>query len=163
MQKQSYEVNSMSLTRIHSARFGDIEVPPEAILNFPHGVPGFPDEKQFAFLPYGPDSPFAFLQSATEPQLTFLLVEAFPVFRDYSFEIDDRLGEELGLSADNAPQVFSIVTVPENPADMTANLLAPVIVNWRDRLAVQYVLEKSPYTTRHRIFPAGAQWPKGGE
>ncbi|EGO62281.1 flagellar assembly protein FliW [Acetonema longum] len=153
----------MSLTRIRSARFGDIEVPQETILKFPHGMPGFPEEKQFAVLPYGPDSPFVFLQSVTEPQLTFLLVEAFPVFRDYSFEIDDRLGAEMGLSADNTPQIFNIVTVPANPADMTANLLAPVIVNWRDRLAVQYVLEKSPYTTRHRIFPEGTQWPKGGE
>lgn len=140
---------------IQSARFGTLEVDEKDILRFPKGLPGFSEEKEFAFLPYGSNSPFAFLQSIADPNLTFLIVEPFAFFTDYQFEIDDKLAQDLGMSDKLPPQVFCIVTVPEKLDDMTANLLAPIVVNWKDRLAMQVVLEKMSYTTRHRLFPQG--------
>lgn len=141
--------------KIKSTRFGDLDIPAAAVLKFPHGLPGFSEEKLFAFIPYQADSPFAFLQSATDPNLTLMLVEPFTFFPDYKFEIDDETLGELGLAADNPPQVFNVTRIPEKLAEMTANLLAPVLINWRDRLAGQIVLEKTGYTVRHRLFPTG--------
>ncbi len=76
-------------------------------------------------------------------------------FKDYAFEIEDEAAAEIGLSADNPPQIFTILTIPEKLEDVTANLVAPVLVNWRDRKASQIVLEKTSYTTRHKLFPNG--------
>ena len=36
---------------------------------------------------------------------------------------------------------------------MTTNLLAPVVINRHSREARQVVLEKTQYTTKHRLFP----------
>ncbi|MDR7866331.1 MAG: flagellar assembly protein FliW [Sporomusaceae bacterium] len=140
---------------IESTRFGSLEVDDQDIIRFPQGLPGFDDEKAFAFLPYGPDSPFAFLQSVAEPALTFFVVEPFPFFTDYEFELSDDLAKEIGMTAAAPFQVFCIVTVPDNLEEMTANLLAPLVVNWKERRAVQTVLDNKGYTTRHRLFPAG--------
>ncbi len=140
---------------IESTRFGTLDIDDRDILNFPAGLPGFGAEKAFAFLPYGPDSPFAFLQSVAEPNLTFLIVEPFPFFPDYQFVLPDDIEKALGLSKKNLPQTFVIVTVPEKLEEMTANLLAPIVVNPGKRTAVQIVLEKAPYATRHRLFPQG--------
>lgn len=140
---------------IQSTRFGEISILEEAVLQFPNGLPGFPDEKTFGFLQYQTDSPFAFLQSVTEPDLTFLIVEPFSFFKDYDVVIDDEIATGLGLSEENLPQVFTVVRVPEQTEEMTANLLAPIIINWRDRKAVQLILEKKSYTIRHRLFPDG--------
>jgi len=140
---------------VQSTRFGVLEVDEKNVLRFPEGLPGFPEEKSFAFLPYGPDSPFAFLQSITEPNLTFLIVEPFTFFVEYQFEIDDELAESLGLTKKVPPQVFNIVTVPEQVEDMTVNLLAPIVVNWEKRLAVQVILGNISYNTSHRLFPNG--------
>lgn len=150
---------------IHSTRFGELEVGEQDIIRFPAGLPGFPEENAFAFLPYQPDSPFVLLQSTQEPDLTFVLVEPFSFFKDYSFELDDQLLEELGLNEQTPPLVFSIVTIPDKVEEMTANLLAPVVINRRERAAAQVVLEKTPYTTRHRLFPAGlpGKPAEGGE
>jgi len=149
---------------IQSTRFGELTISEEAVLQFSHGLPGFPEEKVFGFLQYQPDSPFAFLQSAIEPDLTFLLVEPFAFFKDYHVEIEDDVATELGLSAENLPQVFTVVRVPEKPEEMTANLLAPIVINWQDRKAIQLILENKTYTIRHRLFPEGMpeQVAKGG-
>lgn len=148
---------------VKSARFGPLEVDEKDFLRFPEGLPGFADQRAFVFLPYGPESPFAFLQSVTDPDLVFLLVEPFAFFADYQFEIDDTFARRLGLSEKTPPQIFTIVTVPEKPEEMTANLLAPVVVNPRKGMALQIVLEKAPYTTRHRLFPHGFRAAKGGK
>lgn len=140
---------------INSTRFGDVEVSESDIVRFPQGLPGFPEEKAFAFIPYSDGSPFAFLQSVTERNLTFLVVEPFAFIADYTFEIDDETVQQLNLNCDNPPQIVNIVTVPEKAEDMTTNLLAPVIINRQTRTATQLVLEKTPYTTKHRLFPQG--------
>lgn len=140
---------------IESTRLGQLEVSEEEILKFPKGLPGFPNETVFAYIPYSPDSPLAFLQSVGEPNLTFLIVEPFAFFSDYQFELDDSYTQELGLAGESPVEVFNIVTVPDKTEEMTANLIAPIVVNWQTRTAMQIVLEKSAYTTRHRLFPQG--------
>jgi flagellar assembly factor FliW len=150
---------------IESTSFGELHISDQEILHFPHGLPGFPREKEFAFLPHDTDSPFAFLQSVADPDLTFTIVAPFDFFQDYSFDLDDQIAEELDITGDNPPEIWNIVTVPQNIAEMTTNLLAPVIVNRLTRQARQIVLEKTAYTTRHRLFPQGLpnQSEKGGK
>lgn len=138
---------------VQSTRLGELDLPDDSILNFGHGLPGFPDQKSFVLLPYGGDSPFAFLQSTVDPDLTFLLADPFAFFADYQFELNDAIAAELGVSENNPPQVWCIVTVPAKSEEMTANLIAPVILNTRDRQGRQIVLEAKHYTTRHRLLP----------
>lgn len=140
---------------VESVRFGTMEIDEQDILRFPEGLPGFPAEKAFAFIPYGPQSPFAFLQSVNEPNLTFLIVEPFLFFADYQFDLPEETAKTLGISEKVPPQLFAIITVPEKLEEMTANLLAPIVVNPRERVAVQVVLEKTAFTPRHRLFPNG--------
>ncbi len=140
---------------VRSTRFGELEVTEEQIFDFPQGIPGFPDEKRFVFLDYQPDSPFYFLQSVAEPNLTFLLIDPFSFFTDYQFALDDDVAAEIGLSRDNPPAVYNIATVKGSLENMTANLVAPVLINARDCKGKQIVLEKSEYTTRYRLFPDG--------
>lgn len=146
---------------IQSTRFGELQISENEVLEFSNGLPGFPEEKSFGFLQYEAESPFAFLQSITDPDLSFLVVEPFSFFTDYDVVIADAVVEELGLSDENLPQVVNVVRVPENTEEMTANLLAPIIINWRDHKGAQIILENKSYTIRHRLFPAGLPGGKG--
>lgn len=148
---------------VASTRFGELEVSESDIIRFPHGVPGFLDEKAFIYLVYQPDSPFSFLQSVDNPDLTFLLTDPFAFFNDYEFALDDGLAQELNLSKENPPQIFNIVTHKGELQDMTVNLLAPIIINARDHIGVQIILEKSDYPTRHKLFPNGLPEQSGKE
>lgn len=142
---------------IQSSRFGTLEVTPEEIVQFPQGLPGFKEEKSFAFLPYQENSPFAFLQSTVTPELTFVVIDPFTFFPEYVFKLEDTMVEELKLSNDNLPQIFTIVRVTDKLEEMTTNLLAPIVVNTKERLARQIVLENTSYKVRHLLFPQGAQ------
>lgn len=140
---------------ILTSRFGEIEIPDEEILKFPDGIPGFLEEKSFVLLPYQPDSPFSFLQSTTDANLAFLTVNPFAFFKDYIFELGDQIVNELNLSKENPPFIINLVTVPDKIENMTANLLAPVIINRQSRIGRQIVLEKTNYTTKERLFKGG--------
>lgn len=140
---------------IESTRLGKLEVSQEDIIHFSKGIPGFPGEREFALLPCEPNSPFAFMQSVIEPNLTFLVVEPFAFFVEYEFSLEEEIVTDLKLTEDNPPYIFNIVTIPEKSDEMTANLLAPIVLNLRSRSAQQIVLEKSLYHTRHRLFPEG--------
>lgn len=141
--------------KIKSTRFGELEVVENRLFKFPHGIPGFPDEKIFIFIPIDDESPFSYLQSTTEANLTFLLVDPFAFFKDYEFILEDEVARELDLSQENPPQVFLIATVKGKLADMTVNLLAPLVVNALNRTGRQVILDKPEYSIRHQLFPDG--------
>ena len=138
--------------KIQSTRFGELEVAEDDVIHFSQGLPGFPEEYHFALLSQGEDSPFFFLQSTQDPNLTFLLVDPFAFFAEYHFEIDDKLVTQLGLSAEHPPMAFCIVNVPQGKMqDMTANLSAPIVVNRFARLGRQVVLTDTSYSLRQRL------------
>ena len=50
--------------------------------------------------------------------------------------------------------IYAILTLAGTEIrDLTANLMAPIVVNAATRRAKQIVLDRSPYTTKHRLFP----------
>ena len=145
--------------QIKSTRFGEFEVPEELVVQFPEGLPGFEDQKQFAFLPYTVDednSPFAYMQSVQDPDLTLLLADPFLFFKHYSLNLNDEDAAQLGLSdSEETAGVYGVVAVPEKIDQMTVNLVAPIVVNWKEQKGMQIILDRSPYSTKHRLFPLG--------
>lgn len=140
---------------IESTRLGPLEVAEEQLYNFPHGVPGFPDEKTFVYVLHDAESPFLFLQSTIEANLTFLLVDPFAFLTEYEFVLDDEVAKELDLSLENPPQVFLVASAKERLADMTVNLLAPIVMNGVNRTGRQVILDMPEYSIRHKLFPDG--------
>lgn len=141
--------------KIKSTRLGELEVAEEQLIRFPHGIPGFPDEKTFMYLLLDEGSAFSFLQSVTEANLTFLLVDPFAFIPNYEFVLEDKDVAELGVSGENPPQVFVLATVKEKLADMTVNLLAPIVINGINHTGRQVVLDKPEYSICFRLFPDG--------
>lgn len=138
---------------IHTVRFGDFEVEEKIIVHFAQGIPAFEDEHEFVLIPYDAESPYLFLQSCQTPDLAFLMTSPYLFFKDYEFEIDDATEKKLGLEKPEDVAVYVLLTIPGGSIkDMTANLMAPVIINQNTLDAAQLVLEKSPYQTKHRLF-----------
>ena len=141
--------------KIRTTRFGELNVPAECIVRFTSCLAGFPRHKRFALFPYEENSPFNILQSVSNPDLTFLLVDPYRFFNGYIFELEDELAEELGFSAGNDPAVYALTTLRDRIEDATVNLLGPVLVNWDRRTAVQVTLHNSSFSVRQQLFPEG--------
>ena len=145
------------MRKVYTSRFGEIEVDEKKIVHFRNGIPAFEDEHEFIILPYEEESPYYFMQSLRSPDLAFVLTIPFLFFPEYTFEVEEDTVQELGIT--NSSQVFyyTMITIPGGRIrDMTSNLVAPIVINSDNMQAKQVVLEKSNYTTKHRLFPESA-------
>lgn len=142
------------LRKVVTSRFGELDIEEEKVVHFKDGIPAFAEEHEFIILPYDEESPYYFMQSLKTPELAFILTIPFLFFPDYQIEIDDATVKELEIKNQDSVTLYSIVTIPNGSLRyMTANLLAPVVLNTDNMKAKQLVMEKSNYKTKHRLFP----------
>ena len=142
------------MRKINTLRFGELEIEEQDVVRFADGIPAFEDEHEFVVLPYEEGTPYMFLQSLITPELAFLMTDPFVFFPEYSFELDDENMDRLDIKSMDDVLVCTLISIPRSGvADMTTNLLAPVVINRHTMQARQIVLEKTQYTTKHRLFP----------
>ena len=142
------------MRKVNTLRFGEVEVAEDKVVHFADGIPAFEDEHEFVIVPYDEESPYVFLQSLTTPDLAFLMTVPFIFFPEYEFELDDENQDKLELTRQEDMLIYTLLTINGGKVkDMTANLMAPVVVNTANMQARQVVLDRSSYTTKHRLFP----------
>ena len=142
------------MRKVNTLRFGEVEVAEDKVVHFADGIPAFEDEHEFVIVPYDEESPYVFLQSLTTPDLAFLMTMPFVFFPEYEFELDDENQDKLELTRQEDMLIYTLLTINGGKvADMTANLMAPVVLNTANMQARQIVLDRSSYTTKHRLFP----------
>ena len=146
------------MRKIATNRFGELDIEESDIIHFPQGIPAFEEEREFVLLPYDENCPYYYLQSAKRSELAFLLTEPFIFFPEYTIEIDDETVDELKIKNQDNVETYVILTIPNGSVRyMTANLLAPIILNSENMQAKQIIMDKSSYKTKHRLFPEGGQ------
>jgi flagellar assembly factor FliW len=138
--------------KLRTKYHGEIEISEKDIFHFEHGIPGFLDEKQFVLLPLE-DTPFVILQSVKTPALGFAMIDPFVYFPDYDIELDEQTVTQLELSSEKEVIVYVILTVADPFDNTTANLQAPIVLNYEKKLGKQVILTNTPYKTKHRLFP----------
>lgn len=139
---------------IESKRIGRVEVNEDRVIRFEDGLVGFNDLKNF-FLADDPADvtmPFKWLVSADNPELIFLVTDPGIFFKDYVFDLPEEDRRKLQVSTEDDVSVITILTVPTEAKRMTANLRAPLVINWRTLSGRQVILKNSSYTTKHYIF-----------
>lgn len=153
------EVEAMSRVEFATTRFGLVEVDEDKIIRFVDSIPGFPDAKQFVLIPHKEDSPLVWLQSIELADVAFVVTEPWTYFKDYKPAISEWDLERLSASKEDEADeeasllVLSILTISGEPGKITANLMAPVIINLRNNLAIQVILAYDGYTTKHMLIP----------
>jgi flagellar assembly factor FliW len=138
--------------QINTLRFGNIEINKDDIITVPEGIIGFPDIKRYIILNMGGDTPFKLFQAVDEPTVGFIIIDPVLFKPDYTVKV--RKEDLYSLSAENINEIVTmvIVTIPEDPYKMTANLRGPLLINLKSKLARQHVLTDDTYTTRHKII-----------
>jgi flagellar assembly factor FliW len=110
-----------------STRFGDVEIPDEAIVDFPTGLIGL-NGNRYALLPHDKDGTFVWLHSMEEPELALPLTSPWRFFRDYEVELSDSEAERIGVKDPTEAEVFVTVRAAETADGFHANLRAPIII-----------------------------------
>lgn len=129
-----------------------VEVPQ---LTFSAGLPGFPEVRSFVLTHTDlAQEPFSILRCVEEEALEFVVVPPHLFFPDYAPIIDDATVERIGLEDAADAVLLVILTVGDDIADITANLLGPIVVNTKNNEAIQAVLASQNYELKTPLFPA---------
>jgi flagellar assembly factor FliW len=140
--------------KYETARFGSLEIQDQDILVFPDALYGFDQEKEFALLPLDPtiESPMEWLQSLTSRELAFIVTDPFLFIPEYKMVLSESEQTQLGIESMESVVVRVIVTIPKVHTEMTANLVAPIVINQKKSLAKQVVLTNAEYDTKHSLM-----------
>ena len=141
---------------VKSSRFGDLEVPKDTLIEFPAGLIGFPNAKNYIMIDHKP--PFSWLQSTEDPNLAFVVIDGFEFGQQ--FDLKPPFGDkECDFQTDDEYAILLVVTVRPDPRQTTANLKAPLFVNIRNRRGVQVIFDDARYSTRHPLWAEGEEEP----
>lgn len=115
--------------------------PAEPVVELVRPLLGFRGVRRFTLSQLAEDGSLYALRAVEDPALRFLLIPAGRYFPDYAPVVDDAVVEELGIETPDDVLVLVLLTAASSVAATTANLLAPVLVNVRNRQAAQVVLD----------------------
>jgi flagellar assembly factor FliW len=139
--------------KIDIEHFGlkDVPVDPETVFTFADGVAGFVDCKRFkVFHEEGKPTVF-WLQSLDDPSVMFPIVAPETLDLEYQIELADADCALLGL--ERAEEAVVVVIVYRDEAEggkIAANTRSPIILNPRNRRAMQKVLQEVHPTLLYR-------------
>lgn len=142
---------------INTKYLGKVNIDEASILSFPNGLLGLKDSNEFAIINLEDIPNFKFLQDIKNENISFLIVNPWDFFSDYDIELPDEKLENININpkGENLMEIYNIVTLSKQFKKSTANLLAPVVINLKEKKGKQFVLNNSPYTTKHSLFKEG--------
>jgi flagellar assembly factor FliW len=137
---------------IHTINFGDLDIPEDKVITFKEGLPGFPQIHRFAVIELEELKPFQYLQALGDPPIALFIINPFVVDPTYKFRLTDSDMDDLNSKNSAELAVFTVATIPEDPSQATINLMAPIVINEKDRCGKQVILLESNYSVRHPLL-----------
>lgn len=137
---------------VQTGRFGQIEVSSDEIIQIPSGILGFPDEQNFCLVDPADDTLIIWLQSLKNPHLAFPVLEPKIFKPAYIVRLSAAELRELQLQSIKDASVFTILTLPQDLTQMTANLKAPLVINIKQKIAKQVVLQENDQPIKFPMF-----------
>jgi flagellar assembly factor FliW len=137
---------------IQTSRFGQVQLNNEDLITFAEGLLGFQDLRTFVLLDDPNDDIFAWLQSCESPAVAFPVLEPELFSDSFKINLSKSDLEILQMADSSRARSFCIVTIPDDPTLMTANMKAPIVVNIEKKRARQCVLQDNNLAIREPIF-----------
>lgn len=139
---------------IKSPKLGLVEYSESDLITLASPLLGFTELNDYLIISNTDYFPFLWLQSVEDPSVCFILIEPEAFFKEYTPKINKRELKVMGVSDIKELKLFCIVVIPDDPQEATANLRAPLIVNFERKIAKQTILEDDSCDIRAPLFKA---------
>jgi flagellar assembly factor FliW len=113
---------------INSTRFGRIDVPADAVIEFPAGLIGLPGTR-WALIARDEDSAFVWLHSVDHEDVAVPVTNPWRFFETYEVELSDAEADRIGIAEAEQASVYVTVRAAEQLEDFVANLRAPILIS----------------------------------
>jgi len=140
--------------KVDTPRWGAIEIDPATVIHFETGLAGFPECSDFIVMDHDRSTPLKWLQCIDTPGLSFVIIEPEQILASYTVDVPEPVMKKIGWNGDvNPSDVAVFVILNCDGENLTANLRAPVVVNVKERRAIQLILDDPNIPLRHPISP----------
>ncbi len=136
---------------LQTALFGTVQVTEDKMITFNSGLTGVEHLHHFVMVEPDATKPFYWLQS-TDEDVALPLINPYIIDPEYSPVIDHEQIEQLKVESENELIVMAVVIIPSDVTAITANLVAPILINSQTGDAVQAICENGDYQVRESIY-----------
>jgi flagellar assembly factor FliW len=148
------------VTTVDLPRFGTVTYAETEVLVFPWGIPGFEDLRSFLLLSLESQEQLLWLQSLDDVAVSLPLCDPWQFFPDYEPKLPGFARLSLDLERPEDFVILCVTVVPES-GPIFLNLMAPIVVNLRTRVARQIALEGGTYSVATPVPETAAGQAEG--
>ena len=128
------------MAEIETRQFGTLTYSPDEVIHFAAGLPGFELQQEFLLHQEPAMGPFVFLQSLSDPNLSFVTLPVERLEENYELTLSRDDLAQLGAEELPAPaEVLCLVILQLNPGGAAANLAAPIVIAQGTRRGTQAI------------------------
>lgn len=138
--------------KVRTTRFGELEVNSDDLLTFNEGIFGFENLKKYFVVDPGDSTLILWLQSTEDEKVAFPVIEPKIFKPDYIAKLLPADLNGLDLDSLQSAKLYSILTIPGNVTEMSANLKAPIVINSAKKIGKQIVLQDSKLSVKHEMY-----------
>lgn len=140
------------MVKFNTTRFGELQVNDSDIINFQEGILGFEKLTKYFVVDPGDSTLILWLQSTEDAEVAFPIIEPKIFKPDYTAKLlpADMNSVQIETVAD--AKIYTILTIPQNIAEMSANLKAPIVINNKKKIAKQIVLQDSKLSVKYDMY-----------
>jgi flagellar assembly factor FliW len=135
----------------NNRQFGEFLYEEQHVISFPCGLIGFEETRKYILINDESSQPFLWLVSLEDSELSFPVV--VPTFLAEGYAAD--------VSPKDETSVLAVVCLRDKIEESTVNLRSPILIEKKNQVGKQIVLENDRYPFRHPLFAAAAQTEKG--
>lgn len=129
--------------------FDEVEIDDNNIIHFEEGLPGLEDLHDFIILDIEDNEDIKCLQSIEKKEVCMLVIVPWNYVQDYEIDLPEEDLDGLGIKSPEDTGVFNVISVRDKV--ITANLVAPIVININDKKGKQIILSNTKYNVRHEL------------
>lgn len=140
--------------KIISKDFGELEIKDEDIIKFNRPIFGFEDKNNYVLLKDSPEDDIMYLQSVDDENLHFVVIDPYAILPNYEPMLSSDDIAELKISKAEISELryVLIAIITENIENSVVNLKNPIVINSKNKQAIQAMLENEEYVMRYPLF-----------
>jgi flagellar assembly factor FliW len=132
-------------------QFGELEFEQKHVVEFPEGIPGFEEYRNYLIVDDEDSQPFRWLVSLEIPDLSFAMIDPAMIIDSYCS----------GMFNNPDVIVFLLVALKTPLKASTANLRSPIVIDNGTRTGRQMILEDESLTVQYPLFTQQVEMVEG--
>ena len=138
--------------KLNTKYHGCIEYEEKDVIYFQKGIPGFEELKKFIIFPVKDNDVFSVFHSIEKEDMGIIVTSPFNIEKNYEIQLEEEQIANLKLQDEKDTLVLNTVTLNSDINKITANLRAPIVINIKEKIGEQIIINSDKYKVKHPLF-----------